>query len=98
MIVRIATEGQYEIGDDDVEALNELDNAAVSACNADDETRFREAFDRLLEFVRSKGQQVGEDELVGSDVILPPPDVSLEEAKAEFSGEGLIPGQDRSGG
>ena len=27
-----------------------------------------------------------------SDVILPPPDVSLEEAKAEFSGEGLIPG------
>jgi hypothetical protein len=98
VIVRIATEGQYEIGDDDVEALNELDNAAVSACNADDETRFREAFDRLLEFVRSKGQQVGEDELVGSDVILPPPDVSLEEAKAEFSGEGLIPGQDRSGG
>ena len=24
--------------------------------------------------------------------ILPPPDVSLEEAKEEFSGEGLIPG------
>ena len=32
------------------------------------------------------------NELVGSDVILPPPDVTLEEAKAEFSGEGLIPG------
>jgi hypothetical protein len=30
--------------------------------------------------------------LVGSDVILPPPDVSLEEAKAEFTGEGLSPG------
>jgi hypothetical protein len=25
-------------------------------------------------------------------LILPPPDVSLEEAKAEFQGEGLIPG------
>jgi hypothetical protein len=25
-------------------------------------------------------------------VIIPPPDVSFEEAKAEFSGEGLIPG------
>jgi hypothetical protein len=35
---------------------------------------------------------VPEDRLEPSDVILPPPDVSLEEAKAEFSGEGLIPG------
>jgi len=25
-------------------------------------------------------------------VIFPPPDVSFDEAKAEFSGEGLIPG------
>jgi len=30
--------------------------------------------------------------LVGSDLILPPPDVSIEEAREEFSGEGLIPG------
>jgi hypothetical protein len=35
---------------------------------------------------------VGDDELVGSDLILPPPDVTLEEASAEFTGEGLIPG------
>ncbi len=35
---------------------------------------------------------MGDDELVGSDIILPPPDVSVEEAKTEFQGEGLIPG------
>jgi hypothetical protein len=35
---------------------------------------------------------VPEDQLAPSDLILPPPDVSLEEAKQEFSGEGLIPG------
>jgi hypothetical protein len=35
---------------------------------------------------------VPDDELLGSDVILPPADVSLEEAKADFTGEGLIPG------
>ena len=46
----------------------------------------------MLEFVRSKGQPVDDDRLEGSDVILPPPDTSLEEAKAEFTGEGLIPG------
>ena len=92
MIVRIATEGQYEVGEGDITALNELDNAAVVACEADDEARFHESFARLLEFVRAHGQPVDDDHLGGSDLILPPPDVSLEEAKAEFSGEGLLPG------
>ena len=91
MIVRISTEGQYDLGDGDVAALNELDNAAVAACEADDEARFHEAFARLLEFVRSNGTSV-DDDLVGSDVILPPPDVTMEEARAEFNGEGLLPG------
>jgi hypothetical protein len=92
VIVRIATEGQYEIADADVQALNELDDQAVGACESADEVRFRESFNRLLEFVRTKGTPVPEDHLGGSDVILPPPDVSLEEAMAEFRGEGLIPG------
>lgn len=92
MIVRIATEGQYELLPNDVEALNELDSQAVAACEHDDEGRFQETFQRLLEFVRANGQKVDEDRLEPSDVILPPPDTSLEEAKAEFTGEGLIPG------
>ena len=78
MIVRIATEGQYELPDSETDKLNELDNQAVDACGAGDEQRFQES--------------IGEDDLRGSDVILPPPDVSLEEAKEEFSGDGLIPG------
>jgi hypothetical protein len=35
---------------------------------------------------------VSEDRLAPSDLILPPPDVSLAEAREEFTGEGLIPG------
>ena len=92
MIVRISTEGQYELGSSDVEALNELDNQAVAACDQNDEQQFRNSFERLLEFVRSNGRPVDDDRLEASDVILPPPDTSLEEAKAEFTGEGLIPG------
>jgi len=92
VIVRIATEGQYELSDGDVEALNELDNETVAACQAGDEQRFHDAFTQLLDMVRSKGQPVGSDDLRASDLILPPPDVSLEEASEEFSGEGLIPG------
>jgi hypothetical protein len=92
VIVRISTEGQYELSEDDVAQLNELDNQAVAACDSLDEAKFQDTFKQLLDFVRSKGQPVADDVLEGSDVILPPPDVSLEEAKAEFSGEGLIPG------
>jgi hypothetical protein len=92
VIVRISTEGQYTVAESDMAELNELDNAAVVACRTTDEQGFHDAFNRLLELVRSKGTPVPDDELVGSDIILPPPDLSLEEAKKEFQGEGLIPG------
>jgi hypothetical protein len=92
VIVRIATEGQYELSEESRAKLGELDNQVVAICQAADERQFEATYARMLDFVRSEGRPVGDDELVGSDLILPPPDVSLEEASAEFSGEGLIPG------
>jgi hypothetical protein len=92
VIVRIATEGQYDVPGSDEDTLQELDNQAVSACEVRDEQQFHDAFDRLLEFVRTNGRPVPEDQLFPSDMILPPPDTSLEDARAEFTGEGLIPG------
>jgi len=91
VIVRIATEGQYELLGSDEETLQELDNQAVSACEARDEQQFHDTFARLLEFVRGNGQPLGDDRLAPSDLILPPPDTTLEEARAEFTGDGLIP-------
>jgi hypothetical protein len=92
VIVRIATEGQYEVAEVDVRALNDLDNEAVSACAGEDEAHFREVYDRMLAFVRAHGRPVPDEELSASDIILPPPDVSLAEARDGFSDEGLIPG------
>jgi hypothetical protein len=92
MIVRISTEGQYELIESDAEVLNELDNQAVAACESGDEEQFQQTYAELLKFVRDNGSAVPEDRLEPSDVILPPPDVSLEEAAQEFTGEGLIPG------
>jgi hypothetical protein len=91
VIVRIATEGQYRLPDDDADRLNELDNDAVAAVETNDEDRFHEVFEQMLDFVRSEGHALDEDELEESDVILPPPDTSFVEAAAEFTGEGLIP-------
>jgi hypothetical protein len=91
VIVRIATEDQYRLPDDDTERLNDLDNQAVAAVNAGDEDRFHEIFETMLDLVRRDGQRLGEDELEESDVILPPPDLSFVEAQNEFTGDGLIP-------
>lgn len=91
MIVRIATEGQYELQGGDEQAMRELDDEAIVACQGTDDQQFRQVFDRLLDFVRTHGRAVPDDALAASDLILPPPDTTLEEARAEFTGEGLIP-------
>jgi hypothetical protein len=91
VIVRIATDGQYVLDDDQAAKLNELDNAAVEAVEAGDEDRFHTTFEQMLALVRGAPPLDG-DELSESDVILPPPDLTFIEAGAEFTGEGLIPG------
>ena len=91
MIVRIATEGQYHLPDDDATRLNDLDNQAVEAVEAGDEDRFAQLFEEMLELVRRDGTPLSDDELEESDVILPPPDTTLAEAAHEFTGDGLIP-------
>ncbi len=91
MIVRVSGEGQFELPDADAGRLNELDNEAVSAAEAGDESRFQGLWRQMLDLVASDGRALANDELVESDVILPPRDVSFQEARAEFTGEGLIP-------
>jgi hypothetical protein len=91
VIVRISTEDQYRLPDEDAARLNELDNEAVAAVDSGDEDRFHEVFEQMLQLVRSDGHKLGDDELEESDVILPPPDLSFSEAGHEFTGDGLIP-------
>ncbi len=91
MIVRISTEGQYRLPDEFADRLNDLDNDVVAAVEAGDEERFQEVFAQLLELVRSDGSPLADDELEESDVILPPPDLTFDEAGHQFTGEGLIP-------
>ena len=91
MIVRISDEAQYELSDDLHDQLNQLDDATVAAVDAGDESAFRASYDALLTFVRTKGTTVPDDDLFGSDVILPPADLTFAEAGEDFTGEGLVP-------
>jgi hypothetical protein len=91
MIVRISGEDQYRVDPEHDQRLNELDNAVVAAVGAGDEAGYQQSFKALLEYVRANGTPVADDEIETSALILPPPDLSLAEAVAEFTGEGLIP-------
>ena len=90
MIVRISGEGQFELPEEERDRLNDLDNQAVAAVEADDRAKFRELWEEMLGLA-SGGRRLDDDELVESDVILPPRDMTFDEAQAEFTGDGLIP-------
>jgi hypothetical protein len=91
VIVRLMGEGQYHVPDDAVERLNQLDDDAHAAVEAEDEPKLDQLLDRMWELVQSKGERLADDELSASDGVIPPSDLTLEETKRLFSHEGLIP-------
>ena len=92
MIVRILTEGQYNLPGAHIDELNDLDNQIVAVVEQEDRDEFERLLKSMLDVVREKGAPVPVDELVESDLVLPEPDITLEEAGELFTGEGLLPG------
>ena len=92
MIVRILTEGQYNFPGAHVDELNEIDNELVEVVEQGDREAFERTLKKMLDLVREKGTPLPVDELVESDLALPEPDLTIEEAAQLFTGEGLLPG------
>jgi hypothetical protein len=92
MIVRIASEGQYKIASAVLDELNEFDSRLIQVVASGDGAAFGKVLGDMLTLVRTKGTPVAAEELVASDVILPAPDVTIDEARHLFTGDGLIPG------
>jgi hypothetical protein len=91
VIVRVMGEGQWRVDDALQTRLNELDDEVAAAVEAGDEERVRSVLRELGETVKSQGEKLPDDELHPSEAIVPPEDLSLEEARELLSGEGLIP-------
>lgn len=91
MIARLMGEGQYRIDDAQRAQLNELDDRAVTALESDDEPALDQVLDEMWALVRERGEQLPDEELAASDLIIPPSDLTLEETRKLFTDEGLIP-------
>jgi hypothetical protein len=91
VIVRLMGEGQFRIDDDLHRELDGLDERAVAALEAGDETELDARLDDMWRLVKERGERLPDEDLHASDLIVPPSDLTLEETRALFSEDGLIP-------
>ncbi|HWB55605.1 MAG TPA: hypothetical protein VG479_01550 [Gaiellaceae bacterium] len=91
MIVRLMGEGQFELGDELLSTLNEIDDRAMAAADAKDEPELGRLLEDMWKLVLAEGRRLPDDALGVSDVVIPPSDLTLDETTRLFSEQGLIP-------
>ena len=91
MIVRLLGEGQFRVDDSLIGRLNELDAEVERAVAAGDERALWSGLQALADAVREHGVKLADDDLSPSDAVIPPEDLSLEEAQELLQNEGFIP-------
>ena len=90
MVVRIQGEDQYRLNVAERPQLEPLDNALAAAIEQQDASAYTSDLANLLNFVRSHGVKLAPDALVGSDVMLPSEDMTIEEATTLLAGNGNV--------
>lgn len=105
IVVRILNQGQYKINEETHNKIDEIDNSIVdiiekinlndkreSVSLNQDQEELRKRLAQIIYIVSSEGTQLDEKEIIESDIIIPNEDISVDEAKEMFRGEGIIKG------
>jgi hypothetical protein len=92
-IVRIMGQGQFTVDGKTLKKLNVLDNSIVELVSQErsDDTEFRRKLVELSDLVVRNSKPLDPKAIIQSDIILPSADLSIDEAKRLFKGEGVIP-------
>ena len=92
-IVRIMGHGQFTVDSRTLKKLNDIDNTIVGIVSVErsDDMEFKKKLTELSHMVVENGKPLDPHEIIKSDIILPSADLSLDEAKKLFRGEGVIP-------
>lgn len=90
MIIRIMGEGQYRAPEALCDELNQIDNRIVDLVNEGKVEEFRSELARLISQIKERGEPIKAEEILESDIIVPPEDLSFEEAKNVFKGSGIF--------
>lgn len=89
MIVRIMTEGQFELGGSLLESLRRADEALLEAVRNSDGAAFRQHLEEAVALIR-QGRRLDSTQLKESDLVLPAPDMTVEEAHRLFDHHDIV--------
>jgi len=92
MIIRILGEGQFRLDDGLVQKINKIDNQIVDHVSKGKKTEYVQDLANLISTIKELAEPVDPEEILPSDIIIPPSDLSFEEARKVFCDEGLIKG------
>jgi len=92
-IVRIMGHGQFTVDNKTLRELSRVDRSIVQLVSTDrsDDTEFKNRLAQLTKIVEMTGKPLSPKEIIQSDIILPSVDLSVDDAKKLFKGEGVIP-------
>jgi hypothetical protein len=103
IIVRVSGQGQFKVNKETMNKINEIDNEIVdmiensnsgsssSKNKTQQEKEFRGKMDQLVKLITVEGKRLDDKEIKQSNIIVPDPDISIEQAKKIFKDEGIIP-------
>jgi PspA-Associated protein len=91
VIVRVMGEGQWRVDDALARRLEELDAETERAVRAGDEHALHAALHALADAVRTSGEKLDGEQLAASDAVIPPVDLSLDEARLLLDSDELFP-------
>ncbi|HEV2361031.1 MAG TPA: hypothetical protein VGS21_04970 [Acidimicrobiales bacterium] len=92
MIVRILDDGQFEIGDAEVGALEADDAALGAAIEAGDEAQFESALAKLIDYVHENGSPLDPTTITPSSLTIPRAGATLAEVRELLDSEELAEG------
>jgi CBS-domain-containing membrane protein len=83
VIVRIMSEGQFEVEGADLDALRHVDEELLDAVRREDAEAFARHLAEAVAVVR-RGRPLPLDALAESELVLPAPDMTVHEARRLF--------------
>jgi hypothetical protein len=101
IIVRVSGQGQFKVNREIMDRINDIDNSIVSLLeNADTDVdvnsikvkqkELNEKINEIINLIRTNGMPLDDKEITQSQIMIPNPDISVDEAKKIFRGEGII--------
>lgn len=97
LIARVTGHGQFKLKKETLDKINQIDNVIVGIVEKNDSDKRKqgrelgEKLKEIMGLINAEGKPIEDKEIIQSDLVIPSPDISLEEAKKIFVGQGILP-------